>query len=359
MRTACHPVSDRLASLCETHLIPHTALLELTWRCALNCLHCYIPAGHRRKSLRQASELTSAQWCDALDQLADLGTLYLILSGGEIGLRQDLTDIVRHARERDFDVTLYTSGTSMDDRTIDALGRLEVARVEISVYGRPKPHDAITGNAGSFQKSFRTAKRFAAAGVQVVLKCTLMERTFGEYPSLIELAKEHGFSYQLDPILVPRDDGDPTPLDYRLDDDGMSAVFKDVSARVSTEIRSLEELSGASPECAAGKTFLSIGPDGTVYPCIEWRTELGNISERPLRDIWFHSEEAGRIHSLRARDYVVCRSCELLAWCPRCTGMAFREGDVLGKAAESCRLAALNRRFHRLVTPHAKHAVLC
>jgi radical SAM protein with 4Fe4S-binding SPASM domain len=54
-------------------------------------------------------EMTTAEIKGLLDQLADTGVFFLILSGGEIFLRKDLFEIVEYARELMFSVKLKTS----------------------------------------------------------------------------------------------------------------------------------------------------------------------------------------------------------------------------------------------------------
>src|SRR5688572_12899725 len=104
-------LSWRMMELCEKTHVPHSALMEITWRCNLKCLHCYLPEGQRRKSAREADELSTDELKRVLDELADLGVLYLTLSGGEVAMRPDFLTLVEHARKRTFDVRIFTTGT--------------------------------------------------------------------------------------------------------------------------------------------------------------------------------------------------------------------------------------------------------
>src|SRR5690349_15678545 len=60
-------LSWRMAELADKNHVPHSAMAEVTWRCNLNCLHCYLPEGQRRKSAREADELTTDEWRRAMD----------------------------------------------------------------------------------------------------------------------------------------------------------------------------------------------------------------------------------------------------------------------------------------------------
>ena len=68
--------------------IPLVVHFDLTYRCPLRCIHCYLTGGKKRL------ECSLDEVKNILDQLADAGSLYLTLSGGEIFLRDDLAEIV-------------------------------------------------------------------------------------------------------------------------------------------------------------------------------------------------------------------------------------------------------------------------
>ncbi len=76
---------------------PYTLVAELTYRCPLRCLYCSNPVdfAHLR------DELSTAQWCRAFSEATELGVVQLHLSGGEPMLREDLGDLIRHARACD------------------------------------------------------------------------------------------------------------------------------------------------------------------------------------------------------------------------------------------------------------------
>src|SRR6266478_1120374 len=82
--------------------IPLSAHVDLTYRCNERCVHCYLPHDDR-------GEMTTAEYKDLLDQLADAGVFFLTISGGEPLLRKDLFEIIAHARALSFNVKLKTN----------------------------------------------------------------------------------------------------------------------------------------------------------------------------------------------------------------------------------------------------------
>ena len=70
---------------------PFSGSFELTDRCNLNCVHCYINKPASSVSARE-KELTTSQAIEVLDQAADAGVLFLNMTGGEVMLRPDFPE---------------------------------------------------------------------------------------------------------------------------------------------------------------------------------------------------------------------------------------------------------------------------
>src|SRR5439155_8125892 len=75
------PRSEALHARSMRERIPIMGGLELTFRCNLACVHCYVNlAPNDREAARR--ELTTDEWYRVIDQVADAGTLWLTLTGG-------------------------------------------------------------------------------------------------------------------------------------------------------------------------------------------------------------------------------------------------------------------------------------
>ncbi len=97
-------ISVKLESICKQKNIPLYCYFELTYRCNLSCKHCYAPKIY-------GEELSLNEIDSILDQLLKIGTLQLLLTGGEILIREDFFDIAFLARSKGFILGLMTNGT--------------------------------------------------------------------------------------------------------------------------------------------------------------------------------------------------------------------------------------------------------
>src|SRR5262245_64118601 len=115
---------DRLVRVASRAHIPLAVLFEVTHRCNLGCSHCYLTEGPMGRPKPTRDELTFDEIRRVFDQLADAGTLFLTLSGGEVFMRRDFLEIVAHARACGFSVTVFTTGTLLTPETAAQLADL-------------------------------------------------------------------------------------------------------------------------------------------------------------------------------------------------------------------------------------------
>ena len=128
---------------------PLAAEFEITDRCNLGCVHCFInqPAG---STAHIQHELSTGEIKEILDQIADSGCLHLLLTGGEPLLRPDFSEIYLHARQKGMLVMLFTNATLMTPSVIETLKQAPPILVEVSLYGATQEtYEAVTRMPGS------------------------------------------------------------------------------------------------------------------------------------------------------------------------------------------------------------------
>lgn len=311
--------------------IPFTAHLELTYRCNLACVHCY---ADKKSSGR---ELSLDEIRGVLRQLADMGCLFLALTGGEIFCRPDVFDILDSARGLGFAITIFTNGTLLDRDSVEKIKNVNPMGVEISMYSMsPEIHDRITGLPGSHALTAAAARECRQAGIPTVIKIVLMKYNAGEFPAVRDFALGLGAGCKFDFVLVPSDNGVPL-----MDRHGIS------EKRIEELVRELGDPGRpplpppplSSPLCGAGSSVLCVNPEGDVYPCLAIRSVAGNVRERLLPEIW-NDSALDIVRNARYRDLIDCSTCRDAGHCGRCSGVALAEtGSLFAASKSACSVA--------------------
>ncbi len=301
-------------------LIPLNCQLELTYRCPLGCKHCYLPPGARA----QTSELSFAEITDLLDQLAELGCLFLLLTGGEPFARRDFEKIFSAARDRRFAVSFLTSGFGAEHDLLVKMAERGIDAAQVSLYGADAAtHDGLTGVNGSFDAAITCLRTLRDLKVRVRAGVTLTKRNIESLHEIKQLLTTEGIPAALGTHLEPRRDGDDTPLALSVDEEGIRSAYK---AFPPTSPPRLATRGLDDPVCGAGANVLAVSPLGDVLPCLSLRTNVGSIRENKLGRIWQGSEKLAGLRAIRVRDLQDCPECELRPSCNRCSGFAVSDG---------------------------------
>jgi len=300
--------------------VPLTGSIELTHRCNLDCVHCYLGARGSRASEHQ--ELTTAQWLSVLDQATEAGCLYLLITGGEPTLRRDFAAVYRHAKQLGLLVTVFTNGTLISDEVIDLFADLPPRQVEISLYGATaETYETITGVRGSFERCMAGIRRLLGAHLDVGLKTVLMTLNRHEFLAIEEMAKDMGVGFRFDAAIFPCLDGDMTPVQLRV-------AAREAVATEMADVKRLEtwrdfyrrqrEIAPAETlyQCGAGTSAFHVDPYGSLTPCLMLDEPSCNLARSTFRAGW--QTVMPRLHERKASAGFACSTCEKRVLCGYC-----------------------------------------
>ncbi|MCU1227759.1 MAG: putative Fe-S oxidoreductase, partial [Acidobacteria bacterium] len=184
--------------------VPVNGTIEITNRCPLDCAHCYNNLPMHDGEAR-ARELTTAEHHRVIDEIADLGCLWLLYTGGEIFARRDFLDIYRHAIRRGLLVTLFTNGTMVTEPIADELVKWPPFSIEITLYGATREtYEALTGIPGSYDLCMRGIALLLERGLPLKLKTVAVSINKHEIGAMAALAETLGVEFKFDAMINPR-----------------------------------------------------------------------------------------------------------------------------------------------------------
>lgn len=329
---------DRLSEAAHAARVPLYAMLELTWRCNFRCVHCY------QEGLRDThAELSTAEWKQLMDELADLGCVFLTLTGGETLVRKDFAELYRYAVTKGFMVTVFTNGSLVTDEVLALWSTLPPRKLELTLYGMSREKYAeVTGNPDGFERALTAIDRLSALGIRVDLKAPAMRPLMSDLPAMAELAAQRGLSFRSDSGLFPRLDGNRAPLAFRLSASEAAEIARRTPGlleAVDSCFAGVPNLSEQVYQCGAASNAVNVNPSGFFEACaisrgtsLDWRRLGAKAAWEGL------GVEAKRKHAPAALQVLggpgtvdSCGSCRVRGTCGRCPGKSWMESGHVEK----------------------------
>ncbi len=326
---------------------PLYASMELTYACNLACRFCYNPVQRKNqprttpppKPARQP--LAFGEITSVLDQLREMGVLYLTLTGGEPLLHPRFWDIAGEAKARSFALRIFTNGAGLRETDVDRLAELAPYCLEMSLHGATAATaEALTQVKGSFDRQVRALGWMRDRGLRVYLKVVVTRLVEDELEAIRAIGDRFDFPVYFDPILTPSDDGQAYPLALRASDEAIRRLYDASGLNIGN---SPFEREPGQYNCSVGTGTLHVTPHGDVQPCVQWKQAIGNVRERSIRSMW---EESALLQEVRAISRkvpgVIAATVKEHAYCFSCPGLSrLRTGDPLRPDEQVLRLARI------------------
>lgn len=337
-------LTDEFNERARARGVPAKLTIELLAPCNLACPHCYVT--HTKKN-----RLTRDVLIRIFDEAAQAGTLELQLTGGEIGLRKDLFDIVADARARHFAVSLLTSGTRFGPREWDRIADLGVSTVRLSLYAMTAcVHDTVTATPGSHELTLATVRGLHERGVQVSVSCPALAANAHEVGKVAAFARALGIEVGVDAHITLTDRGNAATKSTAASFDQLVEMFSDPEVRPLFYMPDSACRTPASSEtsCSVGQHSAFIQCTGDLYPCVNWPTPAGNVVDTSLVELFRTSRVFEHARAVTFASQTGCNGCGDKHLCKPCVAMNLAENNSIGEPSSIvCRTtAALATAYH-------------
>jgi radical SAM protein with 4Fe4S-binding SPASM domain len=330
----------------------NTVYIDITEKCNLKCPYCYLDCSSNR-----ATELKAEDWINTINEIDQLHVENLFITGGEPLLREDLFDILDSANFENIKTTgLLTNGTMVNSENIDDIcDSFNV--VQIALDGVNKETHEISRGKDTFDQVLKAIELLKLALDnskldQVLISMTVFEENKTEVSEMVRFAYSKNCNLSFFNVLPAGRANKSGGLHWLTSDEYSKVVieaYKAFSEIVNENLKKGKKSSfyvkpsnvnygsiyTTEPRhnCGLGIKELSIGSDGTVYPCRGLHfsdLSVGNIKDNELHVLYKKSVE--RFSNVTVNKNPACRSCNLKYFCGGgCRLYGYLSGELDGK----------------------------
>ena len=172
--------------------------MYLTNECNMRCPHCYMFAG-----LKKDRELSTKEIFDIISSFKKHGGNNIVFSGGEIALRKDLYEILKHSYDLGISNEILTNGTLWNAELVQKVVPL-ISRVQISIDGYDEATNSRIRGKGNFSRALNAVTLFYETNVDTEISVTpyLDEDLAENYQYYIDFARMLNQKYSRANFLV-------------------------------------------------------------------------------------------------------------------------------------------------------------
>lgn len=341
--------------------IPYLGQFELTTRCNLGCRMCYACSGLQHKELK-AKELSAGEWIHLAEQARDMGMLFLLLTGGEVFLREDFKEIYEGISKLGLIISIYSNGTLITEKVIEWLKKMPPSQIDISLYGAsPETYRRVCGNSSGFYKAVAGIRRLKEAGINTRIRTTIIRENYGDLDMMREIAESFGLGLDLVDYISPereRRDVDTGRLSPKKQTEFLNMVHPflpreefperipeaDQNADTFRRAEECREYFGENTSfpCSAGKTSFFTTWEGSMVPCSIMNTPKAFPLIQGFPAAWLDLiKKCERVPVCRT-----CSKCSIREYCNACPGRLLNEtGSFTEPAPYLCEMARENARL--------------
>lgn len=242
------------------------ALIQLTERCNLHCIHCFLSAD------KSGIDISLEDIKIIIPKLKELGIKKVTLTGGEPLLHKNIVEICENFINNNFKITICTNGILITDDLIFELAQLKNVKFNVSIDGFSKNSiEKFRGKKNIYEKLILNIKKLSSNNLLKGLITTPnVFSNWQEYVDLCYFAKNIGAKYVIVNPLSEFGRGIDTKSTYSHSPEIIKKIKDETSKLIDfnfsiTYIR-LNTDNSPLGKCCANNIFYILA-NGDIYNC--------------------------------------------------------------------------------------------
>ena len=304
-----------------------TLFWECTLRCNMSCRHC----GSDCRIQPAVKDMPAEDFLRVIDSITphvDTHKLFIIFTGGEALLRDDLEEVGRELYRREYPWGLVTNGYLLDEKRLDSLMASGMHSITVSLDGFEEQHNWIRRHPQSFTKASEAIKLLSRQKDLLwdVVTC-VNPRSYGQLAEfkdyLVSIGVHRWRLFSIFPMGRAADDPE-----LQLSNEQYRGILdfikrsREEDSRISVSYSCEGFLGGYEQKvrdhffyCRSGVEVASIRCDGGISGCTSVRSHMdqGNIYKDDFWEVWQNRFQVMRDRSWARKDQ--CKDCKVWRYC--------------------------------------------
>lgn len=277
--------------LLQRNKILSVVAIEITNQCNLRCVHCY---QEDRQERYKSNYLPLAVIKNIVDQLVELKTLRISLTGGEVFCHPDIIEIIDYIHSKNISVSILSNITLITSELLKKIVG-KVHAIYTTIYGfDEKTYDTVTRVKGSYLRYEAAKKLIKDSDIYLEERTILLEQNSHQLDKMFECCTNIGVKIDVNPknkYAQKCISNETCRRRYFMHSNMEKHTFDiDVSTIMEEKV------------CNICEDSLCITYTGDVIPCINLYYVLGNVYNEKINDIW-HSSKIDQIRELTKYKY--------------------------------------------------------
>lgn len=353
------PIERRLVDKATQLRIPISAAFELTPLCNLSCDMCYVRMNARE--LAMLGRVRSMdEWMKTAEELKAMGTLFILLTGGEPLLYPGFKEIYLALREMGFIITINTNATLITEEVAELFSRVKPRRLNVSLYGGSnETYQNLCHTTGGYDRCLQGLRLLKKYHIDTKLNLTIIRKNRQDYETVIRMAEELDMPASINcytslfcsptctsQLSIPEIRLAPEEVatleiehlkykykaNYHEHIKGMNAELTDMESAVPN---------GVTLSCRAGKSSCWINWQGMLSPCVDMATPSVSLATHSVAEAWQQVVE----QCTALPTHTECSGCKLSKLCNVCYANATNEKKYCGDTTYLCAIGQAKRRL--------------
>ncbi len=320
---------------------------EVTARCNLECEHCHARGSASGSPDELTTEEGKALVIDRMTEVSDFKSL--IFSGGEPLVREDIFELIAHAKRRGFYPIIATNATLITREVARKLKKAGTLGIAASIDStKDAVHDAFRKKPGALALAKEGIANARAEGMYIQINITASQVNKSELPQIIQFADDLRAHVILLYQFIPTGRGTENAQFELTKDEFRQEIFSAGSQQKTLHpviapvglpeywallnvSKNGGKISNVLRGCICGNGMFYIKPNGDVWPCAFVPISGGNLRKTQPSMIWNDSDV---FKKLRDRENLkgACHDCTQREICGGCRARSFAgSGDLFAE----------------------------